>query len=239
MGWTVVAGVLIAVFLVSVASAGEVSIWHAPTSDGGAGSETPVTAETIPVTTDPPVTEAGPQDDSDFELPRWLLTLIKIAGYALAAVAAIAIPVVAWRHRPRVRWRAPGAEREQPFDVLPDIAQSVADDAAEQRAALLRGTPRNAIVECWQRLEDVVAAAGLPRNRADTSTEFTHRVLASYSLDEAAVLTLADLYREARFSTHDMSSSDRLTAVDALDAIHDGLRRYLADASAVDAEPVA
>ena len=39
------------------------------------------------------------------------------------------------------------------------FAASVAADADEQRAALDRGAPRNAIVECWLRLEAAVIAA--------------------------------------------------------------------------------
>ena len=88
-------------------------------------------------------------------------------------------------------------------------------DAADQRAALLRGSPRNAIVECWLRLEGVVAEAGLPRDPADTSTEFTARVLASYAVDQRVILQLSALYREARFSTHPMDEGHRTVAVPA------------------------
>ena len=89
-------------------------------------------------------------------------------------------------------------------------------DVEAQLAALAHGSPRNAIVACWLRLEDDVAAAGLPRHVAETSAEFTTRVLASYSLDPSAVIELAALYREARFSLHTMEQADRDRALVAL-----------------------
>ena len=84
--------------------------------------------------------------------------------------------------------------------------------------------PRNAIVQCWLRLEGDVAAAGLLRNSADTSAEFTERVLGRYSVDSEAIQELAALYREARFSQHSLDESARQLALDALDRLHQALR---------------
>ena len=63
--------------------------------------------------------------------------------------------------------------------MLDEVAAAITADAEAQQSALRRGTPRNAIVECWLRLEAAVVAAGVPRNPADTSTELTQRVLAT------------------------------------------------------------
>jgi len=49
-------------------------------------------------------------------------------------------------------------------------------DAPVQLAALQEGTPRNAIVACWLRLEKAAGQAGVARHPAETSTEFTARV---------------------------------------------------------------
>ena len=90
-------------------------------------------------------------------------------------------------------------------------------------AALLDGAPRNAIVQCWLQLERDVAAAGLRRDPADTSLEFTERVLARYAVDSEAIDDLAARYREARFSDHQLDESARDAALAALDRLHQTL----------------
>lgn len=221
MALTLVVGLIAAVLLVSVATAGEVHFWH----ESSASSDH--TVEPSPVDTIPPPTIAAPAQpaDSVSRIPAWIGAVVQIFVILCILPALVALIVYGWRHRPRMRWRARQEDRD--FDVLPDIARSMNADAADQRAALLRGSPRNAIVECWLRLEGVVAEAGLPRDPADTSTEFTARVLASYAVDQSAILQLSALYREARFSTHPMDEGHRTVAVDALDALHDGLRVHL------------
>jgi hypothetical protein len=46
------------------------------------------------------------------------------------------------------------------------------------------------------------------------------RVLDLVDAHEPAVSRLGALYREARFSEHDLTEADRQAAVEALDAIH-------------------
>ena len=218
-----VVGLIAAVLLVSVATAGEVHYWHASSASSD-NRVAPLPVDTIP----PPTTEApGQPVGSVSRIPTWIAAVVQIIVILGILAALVALVVSGWRHRPRIRWRARQEDRD--FDVLPDIARSMNADAADQRAALMRGSPRNAIVECWLRLEHVVAEAGLPRDPADTSTEFTARVLTSYAVDPTAILHLSALYREARFSTHAMDEGHRTAAVAALDALHDGLRVHLGD----------
>src|SRR5699024_9377457 len=112
---------------------------------------------------------------------------------------------------------------EGPGVPLPDVGEAVREDAEEQHAALHAGAPRNAIVACWVRLEDAVVSAGLTVRGSETSTELTQRVLATYLVDDAALVRLAALYREARFSRHDITEAMRAEAVEALEELHDGL----------------
>ncbi len=91
-------------------------------------------------------------------------------------------------------------------------------------AALAEGDPRNAVVACWVALEDAADGAGLARDAAETSAEFTQRVLAGWQIDRGTVTQLAELYREARFSAHPVSELMRAEAVQALKTIHDHLR---------------
>jgi hypothetical protein len=212
----VLAAVGFAVLLAAVATAGEVRLWHeAPVTSSDPDFVTP---ETVPAETSPTIPPGG---ENQTPIPSWIGAVVSALILLAVLVAAVFASLSAWRHRPRLRWRRRAPVDD--FEVLPDVAGAMSADAADQRAALRRGAPRNAIVECWLRLEAVVADAGLPRDPADTSTEFTSRVLSAYTVDRGALLDLSGLYREARFSTHEMGEAQRDVAIAALDALHAGL----------------
>jgi hypothetical protein len=125
------------------------------------------------------------------------------------------------------RWRPPPGRPDDDFEVLPevpDLAETLARDADRQLAAVNEGSPRNGIVRCWLRLEESVAEAGLPREPWETSAELTLRVLRTLDVDPRALGTLAVLYREARFSDHELDEDARARAYAALRAMHDDLR---------------
>lgn len=112
------------------------------------------------------------------------------------------------------------------FDVLDDpepLADEIREDAADQFALLLGGAPRNAIVACWDRFEEQAERVGAARKPWETSSEFTLRLLEAVAADQAAVRRLEGLYREARFSDHDIDESRRESALEALGAIHASL----------------
>jgi hypothetical protein len=219
-------GALVAVLLAFVSSAGGVGMWTEPSIDltppepaAGDGSASVGTFEPI---------EFDPAEQTTLELPAIIEWLLLVLGVSLLVVTIGALVVYSWRNRPRLRWRRP-ARTDDSFDALPDVAAAVIDDAAAQRAELLHGSPRNAIVQCWLRLERAVERAGLERDEADTPAEFTSRVLRRYEIDASAIATLAMLYREARFSDHVLGETEREAAVVSLDALHRSLR----DASGV------
>jgi hypothetical protein len=125
------------------------------------------------------------------------------------------------------RWRPPPGRSDDDFEVLPevsDVSEALARDAERQLAAVSEGSPRNGIVRCWLRLEESVAEAGLPREPWETSAELTLRVLRTLDVDPRALGTLAALYREARFSDHELDEDARATAYAALRAMHDDLK---------------
>lgn len=155
----------------------------------------------------------------EVDLPDVLDVILQI----LLAAAAVAIVVSLWNRRPRLRWRL--GRPADDFDVLDDLAAMVQADAEAQRQVLAGGTPRNAIVACWLRLESLTVDAGFERDPSDTSEEFTSRVLGQFAVDAGAVGRLAGLFRKARFSSHEMGEGERSEAIEALDAIHRGLQR--------------
>ena len=165
----------------------------------------------------------------DVEVHAWVRVVWLVLNIALAVllvvlvVRYVVLPLVRRARARRLR-RLAGADREPEFTVLEPpqrVARALLDDAAEQRRVLAEdGSPRNAVVECWSRFETAAAAAGMARHPWETSAEYTLRILDLVDAHEPAVTRLADLYREARFSEHELTEADRAAALAALDAIH-------------------
>jgi hypothetical protein len=90
-------------------------------------------------------------------------------------------------------------------------------------AAVESGTATDAVIACWVALEDAAASAGVARQASETPAEFTVRVLGVGGISEPELLRLAELYREARYSTHGSSEEARSQARDALLRLRDEL----------------
>jgi hypothetical protein len=216
------AGAVVAVLFAAVATADGVHL-----ADGAPSFAR--SARVVPPPPDVVFVESG--ERAQWEIPWIVQVILAVLIYGgLAACAAVAL-VYAWRRRPRLRWRRGSRQRPDDFEILADVAAAISADAEEQRAALHHGSPRNAIVACWLRLEAAVVAAGVTRDPADTSAELTQRVLASHHVEPVAIARLADLYREARFSEHPMGEDARRAAIESLDAVHDGLHAEASSAA--------
>lgn len=123
-------------------------------------------------------------------------------------------------------WRRPHLVSRPTVDfVAPGVPEELLAAAPEQFALLTGGEPRNAIVAAWLSLETVTAATGLPREPAETSTEYTTRVLRTWDIDPRSIADLAELYREARFSRHTLTEEHRRRAMRDLTTLHEDLRR--------------
>jgi len=168
-------------------------------------------------------TDQLPQGHSDLPFAGLIGTVLRIA-------LALWLLSLVWRG---LRWLAQDlqarrsrepAPLEVDFDVLDDpepLVEEMRRDADLQLELLLGGEPRNAIVACWERFEEQAERVGLARKPWETSSEFTLRLLDVVSADPSAVSRLAVLYREARFSEHDITEADRQRAVEALARIRD------------------
>jgi uncharacterized protein DUF4129 len=180
--------------------------------------------ETITPTVTEDADAAGRTRDRDGESHPLLWMIITITATVLASVVilAAALNVVRWLlTRNWHTYREPEPD-EIAFDTIgvPALARAVAEGAQDQRRALSEGSPRNAIVECWHRFEQQAASVGVHRFAWETSSEFTLRVLDDLSADTAAVTELADLYRDARHSQHEITEEMRGRARAALDRIY-------------------
>jgi hypothetical protein len=220
VAWIVIAGVLTSILFASVATSGGVNLWTAPQWEA---TPQELSRNEIGSSSNDAAFEPSPDPDGrePIEFPDWIEAIFRVVFVTAAIAAAVALIIAAWRRRPRLRWRRLGSQDD--FEVLPDVAAAIVEQAAAQRNALRAGAPRNAIVQCWLQLERDVAAVGLTRSPADTSLEFTERVLARYSVDSAAINELSALYREARFSEHSFDESARRAALDALERLHQAL----------------
>jgi hypothetical protein len=139
----------------------------------------------------------------------WLLKLI---GVAFIVVLTLFI----YSARPQRKERGEPIPDVEEVPILPSVAEAITEDADALLAALREGSPRNAIVACWIRLEQSVERAGLQVRAGETSTELTIRSIRRYPIDRSSIVALAELYREARFSSHPITEDMRTIAIAAL-----------------------
>lgn len=130
---------------------------------------------------------------------------------ALALLLAACVVAAGWLFWPRLGWRwrwwrRPVTAGEQPPDEpAPTVAEAV------DRALLLVEHPdaREAVVRAWLLLGTAAAAAGTPARPTETSRDYARRLAEAQRLPRTSVERLAGLYREARFSTHEMRPGQR------------------------------
>lgn len=216
--------------------------WAASTGPTGVvGDARPTTAQpsSAPTTasdrTDRPVEDQGDGQHDDSLLGtgsgQWLhdglgLLAILAALWFLGLVVRFLVEVVG----PRL----PAEQLVLDLDPRADVEagrEAVAADRDRHREALTVADVRNGIVACWVLLEESAAAAGVVRRPAETATEFVVRFLHTLDVDPRPVGRLAELYHEARFSSHAMDTGARSGAERALEAIHDEIALALRGSS--------
>lgn len=219
MGRRVLAGVAAAaaiLLLALAASSGPVRVWSVP-EDRDEAPEVTVATRTLDA---PPTTVVVPVDEGE-RLP-FDSAIINVIAVMLAMLVLAAL-VVSFRLLHDVKLpQLFGRRRRRVIRVeaLPEFADPpLVVDAVAARAALAEGDPRNAIVACWMRLERDAADAGLARDPAETSLEYVDRVVRAASVDPGPIAALGALYREARFSRHELTTEHRTRAADALDRV--------------------
>ena len=215
-GWLVGTAVLGLTLLAWVASGGSTPLVHGPRAAPPSPPPPAPTATPTPTATSPdPLHDLAVRHSPGIDL-TWLARLLPVLLVLALAAALAALAVWVWRRR----WHRPSPGPEAGAATLPDIAEVLRKDAEAQLTALKEGDVRNAVVACWLRLEESMLAAGISRDRSETSSELVTRVLASLEVDGLMITALAGLYREARFSQHELGERQRRAAVAALRSIH-------------------
>ena len=186
---------------------------------GGAGGARGATGDTAEDTG--AATRAAAEDTTEDAEETQTTGLAKVwwvlGGIALALLLAVVVLAIRVNRRRR-RAAPPESARE-----APDRALLTDRRAAHQARMLRKGSPREAIIATWLDLERLVAAAGVPRRPSETSSELVVRVLDDREVPAAALTDLAALFREARFSTHELTEALRERAAGDLDAVHAAL----------------
>ncbi len=140
----------------------------------------------------------------------------------IVLLAAIVACVLLLRRRPAYH------------DTLPPEDAALADgERTELRAAVQSGQralarlddARAAIIACYLAMERSLAAAGADRTDADTPAEFLDRAAVAGLVRTAAAGQLTGLFYEARFSQHELTSTERSAAEQALRQLDADLAR--------------
>ena len=185
----------------------------------------PATGPEIPTQT-PTGTPTPLVSDEPWQIPDWLSTLVQTVILAIGLVAILL--VLRYLVRRAVDFgrqvKVPeGLDRDPAFGERMVSEEQLADAVETGLGSVDTGTPSNAIVACWLALEKAAASAGVPRRATETPSEFTVRVLGAAAVSRPLLDQLAELYREARFSEHDLPESARAQAREALTVLRDQL----------------
>ena len=153
--------------------------------------------------------DPSPRTGGDLELwwgPFWTALLYLVVALVVLVLIRLIYQVAT----------APREKKSRTGKLSPTKAERLAEAVDRGLRAVDRGTPSDAVIACWVGLEDAAEAAGVPRNEAETPAEFTVRVLAVDGVSAPDLSTLAELYREARYSSHESSEAARSEARAAL-----------------------
>lgn len=200
----------------------------ASSGDGGLGC---ATCTLIPTTHSAPTATLNisinqtPHAPRNVQLGPFLTILGIVVGVVVIAIAVFI--VVRLMRKPMAA----------PIQGLALPAQEIVDDAELERAMLagrsaLEGEARAAIIACYAAMEESLSAAGVTLLNSDSPADLLARAAAGGLIQGAAPGRLAELFREARFSTHELSESKLTEARAALDEILAQVTARLQEAAA-------
>jgi hypothetical protein len=138
-----------------------------------------------------------------------------LGAAALLAVAVLVVTALWLRHRRRAG-AAPHDRAAAPSPLADAVAAGTAALGATAGA-------REAIIACYAAMEASLATAGSPRRAADTPEELLSRAEGDGIIRTPAARRLTALFREARFSPHELADDQRQAALAGLGDIADDL----------------
>jgi hypothetical protein len=105
------------------------------------------------------------------------------------------------------------------------VREALAPAAEQALVAVEQPDAREAVVRSWLLLGEAAAVVGFPARPAETAAEYAARIAAVLDVPGGELDRLADLYREARFSQHEVGEPQRVEARTLLHRLRDRLTR--------------
>jgi Domain of unknown function (DUF4129) len=158
-----------------------------------------------------------------------------LSAWAVWAVAALFMapilfvliygPAMMWLPGTLLPWLRRRRPRDEPPPELEDEVEPAAlvEAVEEGLRELDQGGAGEGVVASWVLLERAAADAGTHRAAPDTPSELAGRLIDRHGVSPRPLLRLADLYREARFSRHQLPESARTEARAALERLRSEL----------------
>lgn len=191
----------------------------------------PPPAETESVAGGQPAAPATPTSGEGGAAPGWFDDVMRVLIIVASTIfVALVIRYLIKTFRVLDLSKLRGGPKPDPDDLEfapAELTQAFSDAVDETLIRIERGEPRDAIVACWVRLEDVAAQAGIERRPSETSAELTERVLGTHWVSDERLDGLSRLYREARYSSHTMTEAARQRARAALEEIRAELAEHV------------
>jgi hypothetical protein len=188
-----------------------------------------------PVATHPSVTATAPlpsaskapdggRSDAErrtlFSNPSWVVWLVSLMLLAPLLLGALFAPAIAWFPGIAI-WFAKFGRGAKPPELEDEVAPAPLAEAVEQGLRDLdQGGAGDGVVACWVHLERAAADAGTHRAAPETASELVGRLIERHPVSSAPLFRLAELYREARYSRHELPESARTEARAALEQLH-------------------
>lgn len=172
-------------------------------------SETPEAAVPTPSTAEERARDEENKALADIGTLQVLTTLFLAV---VVFVLALGAWYLFWWLRDGSRWHWPAATAPG-RPVAPRAVTRELSAAVEQALIVVEDGPaREAVVACWLLLQRAAAAAGSPARASETARDYAARLAGEQLISEAALTDLAELYREARFSAHEVGPDLRARA---------------------------
>ena len=175
-----------------------------------AGSATPV----------PDGGQAAPVQSTPLHQPNWAIWFVAILAVAPLLLGLILSPAMLWIPAGGLWFGRRGPRSTEPPEVEDEVTPpALADAVAEGLRELDQGGPGEGVVACWVQFERAAADAGTHRAAPDTASELVGRLIDRHPVSSGPLLRLADLYREARYSRHQLPESARTEARSLLEQL--------------------
>lgn len=162
-------------------------------------------------------------DDAFTNAFSWF-TVFYYTFIILTCLGVLVFILINMRYTPMLSRRTLPSSETNPDSVDEEVTRQLNWAVDESLRELDEGESRDAVIAAWLRLEALAAAAGVPREPSETSSELTARVLATQNVTAGTLRRLSEAYREARFSQHAMAEATRAEARAALEEIRRELR---------------